>query len=96
MYSEWAEDEIHIDRLEVFAHHGVYPEETRNGQIFYVNAVLYTDMDRACISDELEDTVDYGDRTGMEGYAILLPDGCRITHVSFWRPQRAGCRKRCC
>ena len=37
MYSEWAEDEIHIDRLEVFAHHGVYPEETRNGQIFYVN-----------------------------------------------------------
>ena len=47
MYSEWAEDEIHIDRLEVFAHHGVYPEETRNGQIFYVNAVLYTDMDRA-------------------------------------------------
>ena len=60
MYSEWAEDEIHIDRLEVFAHHGVYPEETRNGQIFYVNAVLYTDMDRACISDELEDTVDYG------------------------------------
>ena len=60
MYSEWAEDEIHIDRLEGFAHHGVYPEETRNGQIFYVNAVLYTDMDRACISDELEDTVDYG------------------------------------
>ncbi|HBA50596.1 MAG TPA: 2-amino-4-hydroxy-6-hydroxymethyldihydropteridine pyrophosphokinase [Lachnospiraceae bacterium] len=60
MYSEWAKDEIHIDRLEVFAHHGVYPEETREGQIFYVNAVLHTDMSRAGCSDELEHTVDYG------------------------------------
>lgn len=60
MYSEWAKDEIHIDRLEVFAHHGVYPEETRNGQTFYVNAVLYTDMGKAGASDELGHTVDYG------------------------------------
>ena len=60
MYSEWAKDEIHIDRLEVFAYHGVYPEETRNGQTFYVNAVLYTDMEKAGTSDELEHTVDYG------------------------------------
>ena len=60
MYSEWAKDEIHIDRLEVFAYHGVYPEETRNGQTFYVNAVLYTDMGKAGASDELEHTVDYG------------------------------------
>ncbi len=60
MYSEWARDEIHIDRLEVFAHHGVYPEETRAGQTFYVNAVLYVDTCRAGSSDELEDTVDYG------------------------------------
>ncbi len=61
MYSEWAKDEIHIDRLEVFAHHGVYPEETRDGQIFYVNAVLHTDTSRAGKSDELEHTVNYGE-----------------------------------
>lgn len=60
MYSENAKDEIHIDRLEVFAHHGVYPKETREGQTFYVNAVLYTDMKKAGESDDLEDTVDYG------------------------------------
>lgn len=60
MYSESARDEIHIDRLEVFAHHGVYPKETREGQTFYVNAVLYTDMKKAGESDGLEDTVDYG------------------------------------
>lgn len=60
MYSEHVKDEIHIDRLEVFAYHGVYPRETREGQTFYVNAVLYTDMRKAGESDELEDTVDYG------------------------------------
>lgn len=60
MYSEWAKDEIHIDGLEVFAHHGVYEEEQKEGQIFYVNAVLYGDIHRAGVSDELEYTVDYG------------------------------------
>ena len=35
MYTKWAADEIRIEKLEVFAYHGVYPEETRNGQIFY-------------------------------------------------------------
>lgn len=53
-------DEIRIDRLEVFAHHGVYPEETRQGQTFYVNAVLFLDMHRAGAEDALEETVDYG------------------------------------
>ncbi|MFR0985595.1 MAG: dihydroneopterin aldolase [Frisingicoccus sp.] len=32
---------IGIRNLEVFAHHGVYPEETENGQMFYVSADLY-------------------------------------------------------
>lgn len=60
MYSEWAKDEIRIQRLEVFAHHGVYAEETENGQLFYVNAVLYTDTHQAGREDDLECTVNYG------------------------------------
>lgn len=60
MYSEWAKDEIHIDKLGVFAHHGVYPEETRDGQTFYVNAVLYVDTHEAGTRDDLECTVNYG------------------------------------
>lgn len=61
MYSEWAKDEIRIERLEVFAHHGVFPEETRAGQVFYVNATLYTDVHRACEEDDLAYSIDYGD-----------------------------------
>lgn len=60
MYSEWAKDEIRIEMLKVFAHHGVLPEETRDGQIFFVNAVLYTDVRKAGIDDNLEESVDYG------------------------------------
>ena len=35
-------DEIRIEDLEVFANHGVFPEENVLGQKFLVSAVLYT------------------------------------------------------
>ena len=44
-------DRIVIENVEVYARHGVFPEETRLGQRFYVNAVLYLDTRRAGISD---------------------------------------------
>lgn len=61
MYSEWAKDEIRIDKLEVYAYHGVYPEERKRGQIFLVSAVLYTDTRRAGTEDKIERSTDYGD-----------------------------------
>ena len=54
-------DEIRIDELEIFAHHGVYGFETQNGQKFYVNAVLYTDTHKAGATDELTDSTNYGE-----------------------------------
>lgn len=61
MYKESAKDEIRIEKLEVYAYHGVYPEERRKGQCFYVDAVLYVDIHRAGREDELAFSVDYGD-----------------------------------
>ena len=60
MYSEQAKDEIRIEGLEVYARHGVYPEETKNGQYFYVNAILYTNVRQAGGEDSLERTINYG------------------------------------
>ncbi|MCC8075631.1 MAG: 2-amino-4-hydroxy-6-hydroxymethyldihydropteridine diphosphokinase [Clostridiales bacterium] len=54
-------DEIAIRGLDVFAHHGVFPEETRLGQHFIVNAVLYADTRRAGLTDALEQTTNYGE-----------------------------------
>lgn len=53
-------DQINITNLKVFAHHGVFPEETRDGQDFYINASLGVDCRRAGFSDRLEDALDYG------------------------------------
>lgn len=53
-------DEIRIVDLEVFARHGVFPEENSLGQKFLVSVVLRGDFSRACRSDCLDDSVDYG------------------------------------
>lgn len=53
-------DQITITGLRVFAHHGVYPEETKNGQDFYVNIRLNTDIGQAGKQDCLDLSTDYG------------------------------------
>lgn len=54
------QDTIQIRNLEVFANHGVFPEETKLGQKFLINAVLYTDTREAGLTDELEKSIHYG------------------------------------
>ena len=53
-------DKISIKNLEVFAHHGVFPEENKLGQKFLVSAVLYTDTRRAGLTDDLTQSIHYG------------------------------------
>lgn len=60
MRTEYELDEIIIENLRVYAHHGVYQEENEKGQNFYVNAVLYTDTRKAGTEDKLALTTDYG------------------------------------
>lgn len=54
-------DEIKIENLEVFAHHGVFPEENEKGQTFFVNVWMYTDTRRAGKSDDLGCSTHYGE-----------------------------------
>lgn len=54
-------DRITIRNLEVFAHHGVFPEETALGQKFVLNLTLYLNTRRAGRSDALEDSIHYGE-----------------------------------
>ena len=54
-------DEIHVEDLEVFAHHGVFPEENRLGQKFVISLVLYVDTRPAGTADRLEQSVHYGE-----------------------------------
>ncbi len=54
-------DEIRIDDLEIFARHGVYEQEKIDGQLFYINAVLHTNLQKAGRSDDLLDSTHYGE-----------------------------------
>lgn len=54
-------DKITIKNLEIFANHGVFPEENVLGQKFVVSAVLYTDIREAGKSDDLTKSIHYGE-----------------------------------
>ena len=51
---------IRIEGIEVFAFHGVLPEEKAQGQEFVFDVELVPNSDRACDTDKLDDAVDYG------------------------------------
>ena len=54
-------DKIAIEGLEVFANHGVFPEENKLGQKFVVSVMLYTDTRRAGETDDLSASIHYGE-----------------------------------
>ena len=54
-------DKIKIEGLEVFANHGVFPEENVLGQKFVVSATLLTDTRKAGQTDDLTASINYGE-----------------------------------
>lgn len=54
-------DYIEIDNLVIFANHGVFDEEKRMGQRFMVSLKLYTDMSKAASTDDIRESVNYGE-----------------------------------
>lgn len=53
-------DQLAVRGIEVFAHHGVFEHERRDGQTFVVDLVLGLDIAPAAAADDLSRTVDYG------------------------------------
>jgi dihydroneopterin aldolase len=51
---------IEVRGLEVFAFHGVFEHERRDGQTFLIDLTLEPQSDRAGETDRLQDAVDYG------------------------------------
>jgi dihydroneopterin aldolase len=54
-------DCVALHGLRGFGRHGVLPQERRDGQSFLVDVSLGLDTSKAAASDDLTDTVDYGD-----------------------------------
>ena len=58
----------------MFAHHGVFDFERREGQKFVIDLVLGLDTAPAAASDDLHDTVDYGSARGPGVEAAVAND----------------------
>ena len=52
-------DVIRLSGIEVFAHHGVFDHERRDGQIFVVDLEVEYDASDAAQSDDVGHTLDY-------------------------------------
>ncbi|BAV95089.1 dihydroneopterin aldolase [Ichthyobacterium seriolicida] len=50
---------IHIEGIKVYAFHGVMEEEKKIGSYYKVDIKLFLDLQRAAISDDLSDTINY-------------------------------------
>lgn len=65
-------DKIFLNEMEFYGYHGVFPEETKLGQRFYVDLELDIELKQAGLTDDLSETVNYADvfakvRDMMEG-----------------------------
>lgn len=70
-------DKIYINKMEFYGYHGVFPEETKLGQRFYVDLSAGVDLRRAGQTDKLADSVNYGElfracREIVEGQPVKL------------------------
>lgn len=54
-------DRILLTGLRARGHHGVYAHEKRDGQLFVIDLVVHLDLARAAGSDDVADTVHYGE-----------------------------------
>lgn len=53
-------DLITLKGIQGFGYHGVFDHEATNGQDFLVDLEINLDLSRASVTDNLEDTIDYG------------------------------------
>ncbi|WP_085993718.1 dihydroneopterin aldolase [Oceanobacillus senegalensis] len=58
-------DKIILQKLKFYGFHGLMPEENRLGQPFHVDVELYADLYKAGVSDNMNDSIHYGEAYEM-------------------------------
>lgn len=66
-------DRIELRGLQVFGHHGVFDHERRDGQDFLVDLVVSLDLAPAAASDDLADTLHYGELAQAAAAVVAGP-----------------------
>ena len=79
-------DIIEIKNLEIFANHGVFPEENVLGQKFVVSAKLYTSTRKAGLTDDLTASIHYGEVSQMLLHEFPLMNAITLRIEKPWAP----------
>lgn len=66
-------DNIKINGIKTYAYHGVFEAERALGQFFIIDVVMYLDLKGASKTDDLEQTVHYGEAYAM--IEAIIKDG---------------------
>ena len=64
---------ILLEKLEVYANHGVLPQENVVGNFYVIDLRLAIDLRKACLTDSLEDTVSYADICNLVKSEMKIP-----------------------
>ena len=75
-------DRITLTGLAVVGHHGVFPQEKRDGQEFLVDITLWLDLSAAAGSDDLSKTVHYGELAALAERIVAGPSKDLIEAVA--------------
>ncbi len=81
-------DEIRLAGIEVLAKHGVLDSEQQRAQLFRVDVVINLDLTEPGATDDLSDTLDYGELAleirevvGSESHALIERVASRVADV---------------
>ncbi|NLG56145.1 MAG: dihydroneopterin aldolase [Rhodococcus sp.] len=66
-------DRIELRGLKVRGHHGVFEHERRDGQDFFVDITVWMDLAPAARSDDLTDTLHYGELAELAADIVAGP-----------------------
>jgi len=72
---------IIIEDIKIFAYHGHFAEERKNGNTFIVNLELNTAFEEASVSDDLSDTFDYRIACSIVEEEMKIPSSL-LEHVA--------------
>lgn len=72
---------ILLEDIEIYAYHGVLPEENKIGTTYIINIEVETDLWKAAESDDLNDTISYADINEIIHQEMAIPSQL-LEHVA--------------
>ena len=75
------ESYIYLNRVSIYAYHGVSPQETKVGNTFLIDLKLQTDISQAMESDDIAHTVSYADIFNALSDEMAIPSKL-LEHVT--------------